>query len=148
MRSITAVFCLSLLFVPLYAHGLCVKASVANVRSGPGQHYEKIWQVDRFMPLEKVGVSLSGDWYAVRDVDGDVLWIHESLVTVEYRCAVVKSKVVNVRTGPGTRYRKRFSEPANKYDSFRVIRESGGWVEVRDAHNKPGWIHRDYLWIQ
>jgi SH3-like domain-containing protein len=100
------------------------------------------------MPLEKVGVSLSGDWYAVRDVDGDVLWIYKTLVTSEYRCAVVKSKIVNVRTGPGTRHPRRFSEPASKYDTFRVLQESGVWIKVRDARNNTGWIHRDYLWIK
>jgi len=148
MRLITAVFCLILFLVPFYAHALCVQSSVANVRSGPGQQYEKIWQVDRFMPLEKIGASLSGDWYAVRDVDGDVLWIHRTLVTDEYKCAVVKAKIVNVRRGPGTRHSKRFSEPARKYDSFRVLQESGGWIKVRDARNNDGWIHKDYLWIK
>ena len=58
------------------------------------------------MPFSKVGVSLSGEWYAVKDVDGDVNWMHKDLLTGKYKCAVVKTEEVNIRTGPGTRYSK------------------------------------------
>jgi SH3-like domain-containing protein len=58
------------------------------------------------MPFYKIGVSNDGTWYAVKDVDGDVNWIYKNLVTNRFHCAVVKSDWVNVRTGPGTNYRK------------------------------------------
>lgn len=148
MKLIVLMVCFFILSAPVSSAALCVKATVANVRSGPGTRYEKIWQVDRFMPLEKIGLSLAGNWYAVRDVDGDVYWIHKSLLTGAYRCAVVKSEVVNVRTGPGTNYRKKFSEPAGMYDSFRVLEKRGVWIKVRDVFNNTGWIHRDYLWVR
>lgn len=142
-----AVIFSSLFLSPVISGALCVKTSTANLRSGPGTQYEKVWQVYRFMPLEKVGVSNSKDWYAVRDVDGDVSWIHKSLVTGSFRCAVVEAKVVNVRTGPGTRYPRRFSEPAKQYDSFRILRTKGAWVKVKDEWNAVGWIHKNFLWI-
>jgi SH3-like domain-containing protein len=100
------------------------------------------------MPLLKVGISTSGEWYAVKDVDGDVNWIHKKLVTSRYRCAVVKTEEVNVRTGPGTSYSKCFFSPAKKYYSYRVLKRKGMWVKVRDESNNTGWIHRSYLWIQ
>jgi SH3-like domain-containing protein len=141
------VYSVLFLSAPLCSHALCVKASIANVRSGPGTGYEKIWQVYCFMPLKKVGVSISGDWYAVRDVDGDVSWIHKTLVTDEYHCAIVKSKTVNVRTGPGTNYPRKFSEPTSQYSSFRILRTKGAWIKVKDEWNNVGWIHNNYLWI-
>ena len=148
MKAIVFIVCCVMLSVPLSLHALCVKTSIANMRSGPGTQYEKIWQVDRFMPFEKIGSSLTGDWFAVRDVDGDVFWIHKSLLTSAYRCAVVKSEVVNMRKGPGTNYGKVFSEPAQRYDSFKIIQRQGAWMKVRDTWNNVGWIHRDYLWVR
>ena len=148
MKLLLCLVC-SVLFLsaPLCSHALCVKASTANLRSGPGTGYEKIWQVYRFMPLKKVGVSISGDWYAVRDVDGDINWIHKTLVTGEYHCATVKSKTVNVRTGPGTNYPRKFSEPASQYSSFRILQTKGAWIKGKDEGNNTGWIHNNYLWI-
>jgi SH3-like domain-containing protein len=147
MKLMLWLFCSALfLSVPVYSDALCVKTSVANIRSGPGTGYEKIWQVYRFMPLKKVGMSISGDWYAVRDVDGDVSWIHKTLVTGKHRCATVKSKTVNVRTGPGRNYARKFSEPARKYDSFRVLGKKRGWVKVKDEWNNVGWVNSRYLW--
>jgi SH3-like domain-containing protein len=148
LTSIIASLVFSLLLIsPVASQALCVKGSLVNVRRGPGTEYKSVWQVYRYMPFKKVGVSLSGDWYAVRDVDGDVNWIHKSVVTGAYRCAVVKSEVVNVRTGPGTRYRKKYSDPMRQYDSFRVLRIKGAWVKVKDDMNNSGWISRRYLWI-
>lgn len=135
------------LFLAPAAYGLCVKAAKANMRTGPGTNYEISWEVYRYMPFRKVGTSLSGDWYAVQDVDGDVAWIHKSLVTNAYRCAVVKEDV-NVRTGPGTRYGTRYAKPAERYYSFRVLGRKGAWVRAKDETNVIGWIHRSFLWIQ
>ncbi|MFH1701890.1 MAG: SH3 domain-containing protein [Nitrospirota bacterium] len=149
MRKIYSVFGIILaLFIDGYTYALCVNTWKANIRTGPGTNYENTWEVYKYMPLLKVGISLSGEWYAVKDVDGDVNWIHKRLVTSRYRCAVVKTEEVNVRTGPGTSYSKCFFSPAKKYYSFRVLKRKGIWVKVRDELNNTGWIHRNYLWIQ
>jgi SH3-like domain-containing protein len=146
-HTIAAVVFSFLLISPVYSHALCVKGSLVNIRSGPGTNYKSVWQVYRYMPLKKVGVSLSGVWYAVMDVDGDVNWIHKSLLTGAYRCAVVKSESVNVRRGPGMHYRKKYPEPMRQYDSFRVLRMKGAWVEVKDDMDNSGWINKHRLWI-
>ncbi|HUX78820.1 MAG TPA: SH3 domain-containing protein [Thermodesulfovibrionales bacterium] len=151
MKLISIMFyvtCAVLIFTVDYSSAICIKAAKANMRSGPGKDYEIIWQAYRFMPFEIVGTSLSGDWYAVRDMDGDVGWIHKKPVTSKYRCAVVKSQIVNMRKGPGTKYAKVFSEPAQRYDSFRIIQRQGVWMKVKDEWNNVGWIHRDYLWVR
>lgn len=142
------VICAVLICSVDHSSALCLKMSEANIRSGPGKNYEIIWQVYRFMPFEKVGISLSGNWYAIRDLDGDVGWVYKNLVTNKYRCAIVKSRVVNIRKGPGTNYAKAFSEPAQRYDTFRIIQRQGAWMKVKDEWNNVGWIHRDYLWVR
>ncbi|MEJ2683813.1 MAG: SH3 domain-containing protein [Candidatus Sulfobium sp.] len=142
---LTALF---ILFTAHDAHALCVKVAKANLRTGPGTSYDVVWEIFKYMPLVKVGVSVSGKWYAVKDVDGDVTWIYRDLVTSGYHCAVVKTETVNVRTGPGTRYRKSTISPAKQYYSFKVEKRKGSWVKVKDEWGGRGWIHRHFLFIR
>lgn len=130
------------------ADSLCVKVPKANLRVGPGTEYEVGWTVYKYFPFKRVGTSLSGDWYAVEDTDGDVLWIHRSLVTNGYRCAAVVAEKANVRTGPGSRYGTLFPEPVDKYYSFRVLKRTGAWVKFRDMDNNIGWVHKDLCRIR
>ena len=131
-----------------YANALCVNAQKANLRSGPGTNYGIAWEIYKYMPVVKVGVSLSGEWYAVSDLDGDVSWIYKSMVTGKYKCAVVDMDEVNVRTGPGMNYSKSPISPAKKYYSFKVLKRKGQWVKVKDEWGNTGWIHRNFLWIR
>jgi SH3-like domain-containing protein len=142
------VFFLIMIITPNCSYALCVKVQKANIRSGPGTSYEKVWEVYKYMPFKKVGVSLSGDWYAVRDVDGDVNWIYKSLVTDKYHCAVVSKEEVNVRSKPGKNQPKSFLRPAKHYDTFKVLKRKGIWVRVKDEWNNIGWIHSNFLWIR
>ncbi len=128
------------------AYSLCVKTSDANLRSGPGTQYKKTWEVFKYMPLKKIGSK--GNWYKVKDVDGDTHWVYRTLVTDKYRCAVVKIKKANVRNGPGTKYKKNILSPALKFYSFKVIGKKQSWVKVMDEYEDKGWIHRNLLWIQ
>jgi SH3-like domain-containing protein len=84
----------------------------------------------------------------LRTGHGTVLWIHKSLVTTRYRCAVVGTDEVNIRTGPGTRYGKRFSDAAKKYYSAKILKVKGSWVRVVDPDGDIGWIRKDYVWIR
>jgi len=150
MKKLSAVFIFLILMASTHtdAGAICVSVSKANLRSGPGTTYEKVWEVYKYMPFKKVGTSLSGDWYAVQDVDGDVSWIYKKLVTEKYQCAVVKSNEVNIRKGPGTNYANTSSGPAKQYYSFQVLKKQGPWVKVKDEWGATGWIHTDFLWIK
>jgi SH3-like domain-containing protein len=130
------------------ADALCVKVSVANIRSGPGTQYGVVWRVYRYMPFEKVGESLPRGWYAVKDVDGEVNWLSRHLVAGDIRCAVVKKARTNVRKGPGMRYLKTLWSPAEQYSSFKVLRRWGSWVKVKSEWGEVGWIHKNNLWIR
>lgn len=150
MKNITAplsiIVFLLISISPAFA--LCVKVSKANIRTGPGTSYDKAWEVYKYMPFKTVGKSLSDEWYAVEDMDGDVNWIHKNLVSSKFRCAAVKTEEVNVRKGPGTNYSKSPLSPATQYYSFKVLRQKGDWVRVQDEWDNIGWIHRSFLWIQ
>ena len=129
-----------------YSYALCVNVPEANLRGGPGTKYEKTWEVFKYMPLSRL--SKKGNWYKVKDVDGDIHWIYRKLVTDKFRCAVVKVDKANVRSGPGTRYSKKAMSPALKYDSFKVIKIKPSWVKVIDEFGDTGWIFRKLLWVQ
>ncbi len=135
-----------LLIFSNYAYALCVNVSMANLRKGPGTNYKKTWHVFKYMPFKKI--TKKGGWYKVQDVDGDVHWIYSKLVTGKIKCAVVKVDKANVRSGPGTKFRKNVLSPALKYDSFKVIKRKGSWVKVIDEFGDTGWIFRKLLWIQ
>lgn len=125
---------------------LCVKTAQAILRVGPGTNYAAGFTVNRYFPLKKVGASLSGQWYAVKDIDGDIFWVHRNLVSKGDGCGAVSANSVNVRTGPGMGYRKVFS--MEKYYSFKVIKRNGAWIKVKDGDNNTGWLHRDYCHIR
>lgn len=146
--SVAGLTIIMVTFVAGYAESLCVNAEQANVRTGPGTGYKIAWEVYRYMPFAKVGVSLSGSWYAVKDVDGDVSWIHKGLVTDRFDCAVVKKERVNMRTGPGAHHAASPAGPAEQYQSFKVLQRKGQWIKVKDDMGNAGWIYRAYLWIQ
>jgi SH3-like domain-containing protein len=147
IEGISAFFLLVLFGAAEAGAALSVHVPVANIRTGPGTNYGIAWKYFKHTPLVKVGTSLSGNWYAVRDIDGDVGWVHKSLVTGACRGPIVNVEVVNVRTGPGRNYPKSPMGPAHKYYSFRVLKKKGSWIRVRDEEGRVGWIHRRYLWI-
>ena len=127
------------------ASALCVNVSEANLRAGPGTKHEKTWKVFKYMPFSKL--SRKSNWFKVKDVDGDIHWIYSKLVTDKYKCTAVKTEKANIRSGPGTNYKKNMS-PAEKYTSFKVLDTKGPWVHVKDEYGDTGWIFKKLLWIQ
>ena len=85
------------------AHGqmLCVSASRAYLRSGPGeQSTPPTWTVHRYMPLKEI--KRQGDWVKVMDLDGETHWIKSNLVTDKIQCVAIKSPRANIRSRPKT----------------------------------------------
>lgn len=128
------------------AQALCVKTSRANLRQGPGIDYEKLWVVFKYMPLRKL--SKKGNWFRVKDVDGDIYWIYKKLVDSSFKCAVVKTKKANFRLGPGTRNSQVAWSPMGKYFSMKVLKVKGKWVKIMDSAGGVAWVHRSLVWIQ
>ena len=139
------IICLLFFMLHAVANAMCVKVPEANLRSGPGTKYKKTWEVFKYMPFKRL--ARKGNWYRVQDVDGDTHWIYRKLVTDKFDCAVTKVGKANVRSGPGTHFRKKDFSPTLKYDSYKVIKRKGKWVKVLDEFGVEGWIFRKLLWI-
>ena len=117
-KSLLLVIFILLAFFAEDAAALCVNVPEANLRSGPSTKYETTGTVYKFMPFKKL--NRKGNWIKVKDFEADTHWIYRKLVTSRFRCAVVKTKKANIRSGPGTQYSK-VSEAALEYDSFKGV---------------------------
>ena len=140
-----------LAFAGLLLHGtmaeaLCIKDKKANLRQGPGKHYEKLWTVFKYMPFKRL--KRKGDWLRVQDLDGDIYWVYRKLTTEKYRCAVIKNNKTNIRQGPGTKFPEVPWSPIDKYFSMKVLKINNSWVHVEDSTGDKAWVHRPLVWVQ
>ena len=133
-------------FLTGHAEGLCVNVKKANLRSGPSTKKQITWEVFKFMPLVKL--KRKGSWYQVKDFEGDAHWVHKSLVTSKYKCAVVKVDKANLRTGPSSKFRQPSDLPSvKKYTVFKLIKIKGSWAQVKDSFGDSHWVFRKLIWI-
>ncbi len=141
--TITAVLGAALLMAPALAMGknLCVKASRANLRSGPGMEHRITWEVNRWMPLTQVGEE--GEWVKVRDVDGDIHWIYAPLVTSKQACITIRSPKANIRRKPTTKSGKWFT--VEKYTSFKRTGQKDKWIRI-EYEGETMWIFHTLIW--
>jgi len=112
-----------------------------NLRSGPGTRHEVVWILGRGYPLEVL--ARKGQWLQVRDFEGDEGWVHRSLAGRQPH-VVVKAKVVNLRSAPGTR--SRVVGKAGYGEVLRTLARRGDWIRVRSEGGVVGWVARRLTW--
>ena len=113
-----------------------------NMRDGPGTQHTALWSLVRGYPLEVLGRK--GDWYRVRDFERDTGWVYRPLTSAKKPHHIVKSKVANIRSGPGTRYRVRGK--AVYGEVLPTLEKRSGWVKIRQEGGLVGWISGTLLW--
>lgn len=140
------VFLFTLLSIMLWAgvvsaKRLSVSADRANIRSGPGTKHEILWSAGKYYPVDTI--KRHGNWYQIRDFEGDQGWIYRSLLK-KVPAVIVKANIANVRGGPGTNFRVLFR--AERGVSFKLLHAKGKWFKVRHADGEVGWIHKSLVW--
>ena len=118
-----------------------VSVDKCNVRSGPGEEFDVIWQVERYYPLDVI--DSKDKWRFFRDLDGDEGWIHASLLN-KTETIVVKKNNCNIRSGPGTKYDIAFI--AEKGIPFKVLSRKKQWIQIEHTDGDKGWIHDSLVW--
>ncbi len=118
-----------------------VSADIANVRAQPDIQSDTLWQVEKFHPL--LVVEKRGEWYRIKDFEGDTGWIHNSLVD-KSPTVIVKVQRANIRTGPGTQYDLAFD--AEKGTPFEVLETKGPWKKIRHGDGDEGWVFSSLIW--
>jgi SH3-like domain-containing protein len=125
----------------LAAERVSISADIANVRAQPNTQSDTLWQVEKYHPL--LVVDKRGEWYHIKDFEGDTGWVHSSLVD-KTPAVIVKVQRANVRTGPGTQYDLVFD--AQKGTPFKVLETKGPWKKIRHADGDEGWIFSTLVW--
>ncbi|MDO9134724.1 MAG: SH3 domain-containing protein [Hydrogenophaga sp.] len=118
-----------------------VKGSTLNMREGPGTHTAVLWELKQGYPLQIT--ERKGSWLRVRDFEGDTGWVARSL-TGDTPHHVVKSKVANLRAGPGTQH--RIVGRLEYGELLRTREKRADWVRVERSEGVSGWIAKRLLW--
>ncbi|MDH5509580.1 MAG: SH3 domain-containing protein [Nitrospinota bacterium] len=125
-----------------WADPLYVEEKKARIRSGPGTEYSILWETPRYSPLEYL--AKYKDWFAVRDFQNDVGWVHQDSVAKGKALIVLESKA-NIRKDPSADSPIVFV--VEKHYIFKVISVKGSWLKVQDADGEVGWIHDKLVWV-
>ena len=125
---------------------LCIKDKKANLRQGPGKHYEKLWTVFKYMPLKQLGRK--GNWLKVQDLEGDTYWVYKKITTKKYMCAVIKNNKTKLRQGPGTKFPEVEWSPIDKFFSIKVLKIKNSWIHIEDSVGDRAWVYRPLVWVQ
>ncbi|WP_298210364.1 SH3 domain-containing protein [Acidovorax sp.] len=112
-----------------------------NMRSGAGTRHGALWALGKGFPLEVTGRS--GQWLKVRDFENDTGWVFRSLVNKTPH-HIVKSRVANIRSAPGTR--SRVLGQAEHGEVLRTLDRRSGWVKVQQDDGLKGWVSKRLLW--
>lgn len=123
------------------AERLSVSVDKANIRAKPETSSDTLWQVEKYYPL--LVVEKKGEWYRIKDFEGDMGWIHRSLVD-DTPSVIVKVKLANIRSNAGTQYDLVFD--ANKGTPFKVLEVQDRWLKVQHADGDSGWIFKSLVW--
>lgn len=118
-----------------------LKSGEVNLRAGPGQRYPIEWVYQRVgYPVEIV--AQFDVWRQIRDADGTVGWVHQSLLSGR-RTALVTGGVRTLRIEPsGSADGVALAEPGVMVDLKTCEDE---WCEVA-ARGYTGWLRREELW--
>lgn len=123
------------------AESVMINHKEAKVRNGPGTSYTVLWHPNMFTPMELL--AKYKDWYAVRDVEGDVGWIHDSVVD-KSGAAIVTESIVDVHESADSKSRILFKAPKNY--TFKVEEKKSDWVHVTDPDGDKGWVAAKGVW--
>ncbi len=123
------------------AERLSVKAGIANLRSGPGTKYEVLWQVEQYHPF--LIIEKKADWYKIKDFEGDMAWIHKSLLGKSNGVITTRNKT-NVRAKPNLNGKVLFT--VERGVPFKVLKTKGKWIRIEHADGEVGWIYKTLVW--
>lgn len=143
MKRLVLVILLVLCWVALaQAKMVSIVGDMVNMRSGPGDNYEVVWELGHGYPLEVI--DQQGDWLQVTDYEDDTGWVQQDQVA-EQAYMVVKKRIVNIRSGPGENY--RIIRQAQQGVVFRTLQKKGDWVKIRhEEEDVTGWVLRTLMW--
>lgn len=123
------------------AEFVSIKGNQVNVRQGPSTQSEVAWELTKGYPMQVT--QKRGSWLKVKDFEGDLGWVHQPL-THKQAHHIVKVPTANMRSGPGTQYKKVAS--FQQHDLLKTLEKKNGWIKGEASSGQIGWISKKLLW--
>lgn len=118
-----------------------ISGSTVNMRDGPSLRSTVLWELRRGFPLRVT--ERRGDWLEVKDFEGDTGWVARSLTSDEpYH--IVTSKILNVRSGPGTN--NEVVTQVQYGELLKTLEKRDNWVRVERETGESGWVSEKLVW--
>ena len=145
MRTLFLMIILALMSLsPAWASMASIGKDNVNVRSGPSLKANVLFKIHFGFPVEVQ--KTKGSWVQIKDWDGQIGWVYRPLINKKVQTAMVLPDKVNIRKGPGLRY--RVVSRAEGGEIYKVFAEKGSWVRIGYyLENQPvGWVRNDLIW--
>jgi SH3-like domain-containing protein len=118
-----------------------VSVPEAKIRSGAGNNFDMLWKSEKYFPLTVI--KKTGEWYQVKDFQGDEGWVHQSQVGNTPSVITVKDKN-SLRSEPKPEAKVLFT--VGPGIPFKVNKRTNKWILVEHADGDKGWIHESTVW--
>ena len=118
-----------------------VSVNEAKIRSGAGNNFDVIWKSEKYFPFAVV--KRTGEWYQVKDFQGDEGWVHQSQVANTPSVITTKDKTP-LRSEPKPEAKTLFTVGAGI--PFKVVKRNNKWILVEHADGDKGWIQESTVW--
>ncbi|MFH0997925.1 MAG: SH3 domain-containing protein [Pseudomonadota bacterium] len=146
MKKITLCFCGIMVFLVLCnaaqaEQRLSVSVPEAKIRSGAGNNFDVLWKSEKYYPFSVI--KKVGEWYQIKDFQGDEGWVHQSLVGNAASVITAKDKN-SLRSEPKPDAKVLFS--VGPGIPFKVLKRNNKWILVEHADGDKGWIHESTVW--
>ena len=120
-----------------------LRASIVNLRTGPGVRYPVDWVYkSKYLPVEVIAEYKN--WRKVRDVQGTQGWIHQSMLSSR-RMFIIIGQMRELRLSDGSKSRTVAKLEPNVIGEIRKCPGSSGWCKVSAGGHK-GWLRRVDFW--
>jgi uncharacterized protein YgiM (DUF1202 family) len=145
VRTLSLTLILTLILLgPAWASMASVKKENVNVRSAPNRQADVICRIHMGFPVEVQ--QTKGSWVQIKDWDGNTGWVYRPLINGKVQTALVIPDRINVRKGPGLRY--RVVNQATGGEIYKIFEEKGNWVKIGYylEDQELGWVRSDLVW--
>jgi uncharacterized protein YgiM (DUF1202 family) len=145
MRTLGLTLILTLILLgAAWANMASVGKENVNVRSAPNLQADVIYQIHLGFPVEVQ--QTKGSWVQIKDWDGNTGWVYRPLINRKVQTALVIPERINVRKGPGLRY--RVVNQATGGEIYKIFGEEGNWIKIGYylEDQEVGWVRSDLVW--
>lgn len=120
-----------------------VSTSVLNVRSGPSTNTNILSTLEKGDLIEIL--STNNGWHNIKLPNGQLAYVSSNYIsdTPTTKTGIVNTAVLNVRSGPSTRYKVLTTIRRNS--SVEILSTNNGWHNVRLPNGETGYVSSSFI---